>query len=129
MKIPRDNLIKCQHLSLAESCGDGFTHCILTEPDKSSIPRKVLMRSVVKTRRRDIGLSTEHVNEDPDMESFTLSLAESQSVNSQHQKFTDVPLLVAGDRVSLRGNDQDQDQQAASQKDADMDTSNNGQDT
>ena len=86
MKFPRDNLIKCRCLALAESCGDAFTHCILTEPDKCSISGKVLMRSVVKTRRRDIGKSTEHVNNDPDMESFTLSLAESQSVNSQNQE-------------------------------------------
>ena len=71
------------------------------------------MRSVVKTRTRDIGKSTECVNDDPDVESFTLSLAELQSINSQNQEFTDVPLLVAGDRVSSAGNDQDQDQQAA----------------
>ena len=86
------------------------------------------MQSVVKTRRRNIGKSTEHVNDDPDMESFTSSLAESQSINSQNQEFTDVPLLVAGDRISSAGNDQDQDQQAASQTDGDADSNDDKDD-
>ena len=74
------------------------------------------MRSVIKTRRRNIGQASEYVNNDPAMESFTLSLEESNALSEQlpaPQPSPDLPLLVPGDRISSGTEvDQDQEQQA-----------------
>ena len=86
-----------------------MTYHILTEPTSTSIPRKVLMRSVAQTRRRNAGKSTEYVNEDPAVESFTLSLADATAVPSLPTP--DLPLLVPGDRISSGTVDDDHDDQ------------------
>ena len=59
IKLPRSNLLKCRYLGLAESCGDAMTYYLLKEPDSAKTRRQVLMRSVIKTRRKNIG---QHVN-------------------------------------------------------------------
>ena len=108
MKLPKSNLLKCRYLAIAESCGDAMTYFILTEPDESNVRRQVLMRSVVKTRRKNIGTSSEYVNENPDMESFTLSIADKLKNNKQvlEHDSTEVPLLVPGEKIS-EGNNPD----------------------
>ena len=55
IKLPRSNLLNCRYLGLAESCGDVMTYYILTEPDSAKTRRQVLMRSAIKTRRKNIG--------------------------------------------------------------------------
>ena len=102
IKLPRPNLLKCRYLGIAESCGDAMTYYVLTEPDDPKAKRQVLMRSVVKSRRKDIGTTSEYVNDNPDMESFTISLSESLANVDQHETFesTEVPLLVPGEKIS-----------------------------
>ena len=101
IKLPKNNLIKARYLAVAESCGDAMTYYILTEPDNPKEKRQVLMRSVIKSRRKDIGTETEYVNENPDMESFTLSLAENDiTVQESGSEHLEVPLLVPGEKLS-----------------------------
>ena len=58
------------------------------------------MRSIVKTRRKHVGKTTEYVNDDSSMESFTLSLSESTR-NQQDAKSTEeVPLLLPGEKIA-----------------------------
>ena len=80
-----------------------MTYFVLTKPDSPTIKRQVLMRSVVKSRRKDIGQQSEYVNDNPDMESFTLSLSESIAVAEQEDAPShdgEVPLLVPGEKIS-----------------------------
>ena len=60
------------------------------------------MSSVVKSRRKDFGTTSEYVNDNPYMESFTLSLSESLANVDQHKNFdcADKPLLVPGEKLS-----------------------------
>ena len=74
MKIPRPNLLKCRYLAIAESCGDAMTYYILTEPERHSSPRKVLMTSVIKSRQRNIGQATEYVNKESQYGCLTVSI-------------------------------------------------------
>ena len=101
IKLPRANLLKCRYLGLAESCGDACTYYVLTEPEDTKTKRQVLMRSVVKTRRKDVGKQSECVNNNPDMESFTLSLTETLAISGQEDPCTstEVPLLVSGEKI------------------------------
>ena len=84
-------------MALAESCGDAFTHCIVTKTDNPSAKRQVIMRSVIKTRRKHVGKPDEHVNDNPDMESFTLSL--SDVTNNQMHPSSGAPSLGSGEMV------------------------------
>ena len=77
-----------------------MTYYILTEPTSTKVKRQVLMRSIVKTRRKHVGKTTEYVNDDSSMESFTLSLSESTR-NQQDAKSTEeVPLLLPGEKIA-----------------------------
>ena len=100
LKTPKDNLLKARFLAIAESCGDAMTYYILTEPENKHTKRQVLMRSVVKTRRKNIGLHTEYVNDTPEMESFTLSLEEVNSNLEQITSTPEVPLLLPGEKIA-----------------------------
>jgi hypothetical protein len=100
LKTPKDTLLKARFLALADSCGDAMTYYILTEPENKRIRRQVLMRSVIRSRRKNIGQATEYVNENPDMESFTLSLSEHQAAFNPTSPSLEVPLLVAGEKIS-----------------------------
>ena len=55
------------------------------------------MRSVIKTRRKHVGKPDEHVNDNPDMESFTLSL--SDVTNNQSHPSSGTPSLGSGETV------------------------------
>ena len=81
IKTPQSNLLKARFLANAEHCGDVMTYYILTEPTKGR--KQVLMRSVVKTRRKNIGTKEEFTNNDPQYESFTLSIDEHNAVINQ----------------------------------------------
>ena len=65
-----------------------MAYYILTEPESSRIKRQVLMRSVVKSRRKNIRKSAEYINDDPEMESFTLSLQQHQQNIMDLVKYT-----------------------------------------
>lgn len=100
-KVPKDNMKKARFLAVAESCGDAMTYFILTEPDSPKEKRQVLMRSVIRTRRKNIGQDDEYVNDNPSMESFTISLSEALALKGETDatEFEDLPLLVAGERI------------------------------
>jgi len=103
-------MLKARYLAIADSCGDAMTYYILTEPDSPKVERQVLMRSVIRTRRKNIGEETEYVNDNPEMESFTLSLSESlalpQDGDSSEPVFGDLQLLVPGEKIGDGDDDQ-----------------------
>ena len=73
----------------------------MTEPSKG--PKQVLMRSVIKSRRKNIGTKQEFTCNNPDQESFTLTIDELNQVENQQLKSSDdeVPsLLTDGDEPS-----------------------------
>ena len=79
-----------------------MTYYVLTKPNDPTVKRQLLMRSVVKSRRKDIRTTSEYVNNNPDMESFTLSLSQSLTNVDQHKNFdsAEVPLIVPGEKIS-----------------------------
>ena len=100
IKLLKSNLLKCRYLAIAESCGDVMMYYILTKPDDPKVRRQVLMRSVVKTRRKNIGTSSEYVNENPDMESFTLCITDKLKNNKQilEHDSPEAPLFIPGEK-------------------------------
>ena len=60
IKTPKINLLKARFLANTEHCGDVMTYYIMTEPAKGR--KQVLMRSVIKTRRKNIGSKEEFTN-------------------------------------------------------------------
>lgn len=67
VKTPRDTLRKGRFLGIATSAGDSLTFYIETERPKSEGRREVLIRSNVRSRRTNIGSSSEHVQEETPM--------------------------------------------------------------
>jgi ribosomal protein S12 len=63
-KQPHDNLKKARWLGFAHNSGDEFTYLIEPEGQKGRF-HQVLIRSNIKTRRKNIGMSNEFVNNDP----------------------------------------------------------------
>jgi len=63
------------------------------------------MRSVIRTRRKNIGQDEEYVNDVPIMEPFTLSLSEALVLQGETDdtEFEDLPLLVAGEKFGNQG--------------------------
>ena len=85
-KQPNDNLKKARWLGFAEGSGDEFTYLI--EPEDQQGPhRKVLIRSNIKTRRKNIGKENEFVNDDPNTAEFFLSPSEAD-INLDEQRTT-----------------------------------------
>ena len=88
-----------------------MTYYVLTEPDSTKQKKQILMRSVVKTRRKNIGQVSEYINDNPDMESFTLSLSESIRNAQDIESSEKVPLLQPGEKIADAfaniGNDDD----------------------
>ena len=72
VKQPLDNLKKARWLGIAWSAGDQMTYFIETERPKSEGKPVVLTRSVIKTRRKKIGHTDEHIEEDPEQADFVL---------------------------------------------------------
>ena len=103
IKSPKNNLLKARFLALAESAGDAMTYYILTEPNPPE-RRKVLMRSVIRTRRENIGCQKEFVNDNPDAARFSLSLSESKIVT--HESTDEVPILIPGEKLADAFNDE-----------------------
>ena len=70
VKQPRDNLRKARWLGIAWQAGDAFTYYIQTERPQNEGRNVILIRSVIKTRRKNIGLETEYVEENPALSYF-----------------------------------------------------------
>jgi hypothetical protein len=71
-KTPKDSIQKARWLGFAKSNGDEFTYLIEPE-DQKGRKKHVLVRSNIKTRRKNIGETTEYVNDDPAYADFFLS--------------------------------------------------------
>jgi len=89
-------------LGLAESCGDAMTYYLLTEPDSAKDAQTDADAFCDKDTQEKYWPTCEHVDNNPDMESFTLSLSESLAITGQEEPCTsnEVPLLVSGEKIS-----------------------------
>jgi hypothetical protein len=85
-KQPNDNLKKARWLGFADSSGDAFTYLI--EPEDQKGPhRKVLIRSNIKTRRKNIGKENEFIDDNPNHAEFFLTPAEADvNLDEQYQQ-------------------------------------------
>ena len=101
-KQPKNNLLKGRWLGIAPSAGDAMTFYIFTEKEKGR--NVVLIRSVIKTRRKNIGTKDEYINDDPQYAEFYLTQEESSTIiqddqaSQQHQALPDH--LDSGEEVS-----------------------------
>ena len=105
-KQPQTNLKKGRWLGIARSSGDAMTYYIETEKAKSEGRNTILIRSVIKTRRKNIGKEEEYVNDDPQYADFFLSEEEEQRTTEDDQ--VDPSDLVRGE-VSQPNNQSDDD--------------------
>jgi hypothetical protein len=97
-KQPLDNLRKARWLGFADHSGDSFTYLI--EPEgQTGKTRQVLIRSNIKTRRKNIGKDTEYINDDPILSDFFLSPTEHAT--NQEETFAD----PTPEDVGMDGND------------------------
>lgn len=74
-----------------------MTYHILTEPNPPT-RRQILTRSCIRTRQKNIGLQTEHVNQNPAAEQFVHSL--SEILQSPIGSTNEVPLLETGEKIA-----------------------------
>ena len=58
-------LKKARWLGIAPNCGDALTYYINTENKQGK--NRVIVRSVIKPRRKNIGTDKEFINEDPEL--------------------------------------------------------------
>jgi len=72
-------LKKARWLGFAHNSGDAMTYFIETEHDDKSKRNVILVRSIIRTRRKNIGTKEEHINNDPLLANFFLSTTELES--------------------------------------------------
>ena len=65
LKIPQQQLQKGRWLGFARSAGDAFTYYVETERIETRERPSVLTRSVIKTRRKNVGTENEYIEENP----------------------------------------------------------------
>ena len=80
-KQPENSLKKARWLGFAHSSGDAMTYYIETEQESKSDKRCniILVRSIIRTRRKNIGTKDEYVNNDPSLADFFLSRPELET--------------------------------------------------
>jgi transposase InsO family protein len=91
VKAPRNNLHKARYLCIADTCGDAMSYYVYTEPPKGK--GRVLIRSVIRTRRHAIGTPDEHINNDPNLEDLTLTDNEQSLIRQEGSlgQFPEIP--------------------------------------
>ena len=72
-KQPENSLKKARWLGFAHSSGDAMTYFIETEPEKKGQRAQILVRSIIKSCRQNIGSPVEYVNDEPALAEFYLS--------------------------------------------------------
>ena len=70
VKQPRDDMRKARWMGIAWQAGDAFTYYIQTERPRREERNIILIRLVIKTRRKNIGQSTEYIEENPELSLF-----------------------------------------------------------
>jgi hypothetical protein len=78
-KQPENSLKKARWLGIAHSAGDAMTYFIETERDGMSKRNVILVRSIIRTHRKNIGTEEEFVNDDPVLANFFLSRPEMEA--------------------------------------------------
>jgi hypothetical protein len=84
-KQPENSLKKARWLGIAHSAGDAMTYFIETERDETNKRNVILVWSIIKTRRKNIGTATEFVNDDPALAKFFLAQPETEVYKEEHQ--------------------------------------------
>ena len=92
-KQPKNNLHKGRWLGIASTAGDAMTYYIFTEKDKGR--NVVLIRSVIKTRRKQVGTKEEYVNDDPQYSDFFLT--EEESIDTTQDDAQEPNILDLGE--------------------------------
>jgi hypothetical protein len=107
-------LKKARWLGVAHSAGDAMTYFIETERDETSKRNVILVRSIIRTRRKNIGTADEFVNDDPALADFFLSRPEME-VNKDDSMVDEVtarnviPDMVDQDELHTVHEDQNED--------------------
>jgi hypothetical protein len=83
IKQPNNNLKKGRWLGIAWHAGDSMTYYIETEKDKGR--NVILIRSVIRSRRKNIGQENEYINNDPQYAAFFLDPSELEQ-NAEDNK-------------------------------------------
>jgi hypothetical protein len=78
-KQPSNSLKKARWLGFAHSAGDALTYFIEPEHDDPTKRNVILVRSIIRTRRKNIGTPEEYTNNDPILADFFLSHPELES--------------------------------------------------
>jgi hypothetical protein len=94
-KQPVDSLKKARWLGFAHSAGDAMTYFIETEKETPKARNVILVRSIIKTRRKHIGLKEEHVNDDPFLAEFFFGDADMEMNKNDElvDEVTTVPMV------------------------------------
>ena len=78
-KQPENSLKKARWLGFAHSSGDAMTYFIETERDDPKKRNVILVRSIIRSRRKNIGTPEEYTNNDPTLADFFLSHPELET--------------------------------------------------
>jgi len=80
-KQPENSLKRARWLGFAHTSGDAMTYFIETERDGTDDRRRnvILVRSIIRTRRKNIGTLDEYVNNEPTLVDFFLSHQELET--------------------------------------------------
>ena len=97
-KVPKPSFKKGRWLGFSWPAGDAFTYFIETERPLSEGRPVVLICSIIKHRRKNIGKPTEYVEENPALSNFFLS---------ENELLVDAPHSLVGE--SSPGNEQVRD--------------------
>ena len=76
-KYPKDNWRKGRWLGFASSTGDLMTYYIETEDTN---PKQVIMRSGIKSRRKNIGMENEQTTDDPDDDNILQNIEDQEDI-------------------------------------------------
>ena len=85
-KTPKSSYKKARWLGFANLSGDEMTYYIEPEDPKTKGRRKpqALVRSIIKSRRKNIGKETEYINDDPIYADFFLTAEEIKKDNEYY---------------------------------------------
>ena len=96
-KIPHDCFKKARWLGIAWQAGDAFTYYIETERPRSEGRPVVLIRSNIGTRRKNIGLHNEYVEENPESANFFFRDKDDNTITDQGEVDITGPLTISFD--------------------------------
>jgi hypothetical protein len=89
VKQPANNLKKGRWLGIAWHAGDALTYYIETEKEKGR--NVILIRSVIRSRRKNIGDDNEYINNDPQYAGFFLDPSELTQNDEEAKETADNP--------------------------------------